>query len=114
MQIEEITNKLNDFLNYKRKELNLNIKDKFIVKRNIFTMKPPIFKKFTIELFYTPIGDKINPIKIIYIQNIIKCPVGEEHNQWEYMNNEYTLKLFEFIRTVEFDNILYGNNNKNK
>ena len=46
MQIEDITNTLNKYLENKRIQEKLNIKGHFVVKRNIETMKPPIYKKF--------------------------------------------------------------------
>ena len=52
MQIEDITNTLNKYLEDKRLKEKLNIKGHFVVKRNLETMKPPIYKKFIIELSF--------------------------------------------------------------
>ena len=107
MQIEDITNTLNKYLEYKRTQEKLNIKGHFVVKRNIETMKPPIYKKFIIELYYiTPIQDQIE-IFTINITN--KCPSGSENIYWENLSNEYLLNIFNLIRSETFNKLIYGN-----
>ena len=72
MQIENITSALNKYLEDKRKLEKLNIKGHFVVKRNLETMKPPIYKKFIIKLYYvTPVQDQ----RELFTINITdKCP----------------------------------------
>ena len=107
MQIEDITNILNEYLGYKRTQEKLNIKGHFVVKRNIKTMKPPIYKKFIIELYYiTPIQDQ-REIFTINITN--KCPSGSENIYWENLSNEYLLNIFNLIRSETFNKLIYGN-----
>ena len=109
MQIEDITNILNEYLGYKRTQEKLNIKGHFVVKRNIETMKPPIYKKFIIELYYvTPIRDQIE-IFTINITN--KCPSGSEEVYWIKLSNEYLLKVFNLIRSETFNKLIYGSIN---
>ena len=106
MQIEDITNILNKYLEYKRTQEKLNIKGHFVVKRNIETMKPPIYKKFIIELYYvTPVQDK----EIFTIMNTDKCPSGSECIYWENLSKEYLLYVFNLIRTETFTKLIYGN-----
>ena len=107
MQIEDITNILNEYLGYKRTQEKLNIKGHFVVKRNIETMKPPIYKKFIIELYYvTPIQDQR---KIFTINITDKCPSGSEEVYWIKLSNEYLLKVFNLIRSETFNKLIYGN-----
>ena len=105
MQIEDITSVLNKYLEGKRLKEKLNIKGHFIVKRNIETMKPPIYKKFIIELYYiTPVQDK----EIFTIINTDKCPSGSEEVYWIKLSNEYLLKVFNLIRSKTFNKLIYG------
>ena len=106
MQIEDITNTLNKYLEDKRLKEKLNIKGHFIVRRNLETMKPPIYKKFIIELYYvTSVQDK----EIFTIMNIDKCPSGSEEVYWIKLSNEYLLKVFNLIRSETFNKLIYGN-----
>ena len=106
MQIEDITNTLNKYLEDKRTQEKLNIKGHFVVKRNIETMKPPIYKKFIIELYYiSPIQDK----EIFTIMNTDKCPSGSEEIYWMKLSNEYLLNIFNLIRSETFNKLIYGN-----
>ena len=106
MQIEDITNILNKYLEDKRVQEKLNIKGHFVVKRNLETMKPPIYKKFIIELYYvTPVQDK----EIFTIMNTDKCPSGSEYIYWENLSKEYLLYVFNLIRTETFTKLIYGN-----
>ena len=76
MQIEDITNTLNKYLEDKRLKEKLNIKGHFVVKRSIETMKPPIYKKFLIELYYvTPVQEQI---EIFTINLTDKCSSDSE------------------------------------
>ena len=106
MQIEDITSALNKYLEDKRKLEKLDIKGHFVVKRNIKTMKPPIYKKFIIELYYiTPVQDK----EIFIITNTDKCPSGSEEIYWMRLSNEYLIKIFNLMRSETFNKIIYGN-----
>ena len=107
MQIEDITNTLNKYLEDKRKIEKLDIKGHFVVKRNIKTMKPPIYKKFIIELYYvTPVQDQ----REIFIINITdKCPSGSEEIYWIRLSNEYLLNIFNLMRSETFNKLIYGN-----
>lgn len=106
MQIEDITNTLNKYLEDKRKLEKLDIKGHFVVKRNIETMKPPIYKKFIIKLYYvTPVQDK----EIFTIMNIDKCPNSSEGAYWENLSKEYLLYVFTLMRTNTFTKLIYGN-----
>lgn len=106
MQIEDITSALNKYLEDKRKLEKLDIKEHFVVKRNIKTMKPPIYKKFIIKLYYvTPIQDK----EIFTIMNTDKCPSGSESIYWENLSKEYLLYVFNLMRTETFTKLIYGN-----
>ena len=106
MQIEDITNTLNKYLEDKRLKEKLNIKGHFVVKRNIKTMKPPIYKKFIIELYYvTPIQDQ----RILTINITDKCSSGSEYIYWENLSKEYLLYVFNLIRTETFTKLIYGN-----
>ena len=107
MQIEDITNILNEYLEYKRIQEKLNIKGHFVVKRNIETMKPPIYKKFIIELYYvTPVQDQ----REIFTINITdKCPSGSVEVYWIKLSNEYLLKVFNLIISETFSKLIYGN-----
>ena len=107
MQIEDITNILNEYLGYKRTQEKLNIKGHFVVKRNIETMKPSIYKKFIIELYYvTPVQDQ----REIFTINITdKCPSGSEEVYWIKLSNEYLLKVFNLMRSETFNKLIYGN-----
>lgn len=109
MQIEDITGALNKYLEDKRKLEKLYIKGHFVVKRNIKTMKPPIYKKFIIELYYvTPVQDQ----KEIFTINITdKCPSGSEEIYWMRLSNEYLLNIFNLIRSETFNKLIYGNIN---
>ena len=109
MQIEDITNILNKYLEDKRKLEKLDIKGHFVVKRNIETMKPPIYKKFIIELYYvTPVQDQ----KEIFTINITdKCPSGSEEIYWMRLSNEYLLSIFNLIISETFNKLIYGNIN---
>ena len=109
MQIEDITNILNKYLEDKRIQEKLNIKGHFVVKRNIETMKPPIYKKFIIELYYiTPIQDQI---EVFTINLTDKCPSGSECIYWENLSKEYLLYVFNLMRTETFTKLIYGNIN---
>ena len=107
MQIEDITNILNEYLGYKRTQEKLNIKGHFVVKRNLETMKPPIYKKFIIELYYvTPVQDQ----REIFTINITdKCPSGSEEIYWMRLSNEYLLSIFNLIISETFNKLIYGN-----
>ena len=106
MQIEDITNILNKYLEDKRVQEKLNIRGHFVVKRSIETMKPPIYKKFIIELYYvTPVQDK----EIFTIINTDKCPSGSECIYWENLSKEYLLYVFNLMRTETFTKLIYGN-----
>ena len=108
MQIEDITNTLNKYLEDKRLKEKLNIKGHFVVKRNIETMKPPIYKKFIIELYYvTPVQDK----ELFTIMNIDKCPSGSEDAYWKNLSREYLLYVFNLMRTETFNKLIYGSIN---
>ena len=106
MQIEDITNTLNKYLEDKRLKEKLNIKGHFVVKRNIKTMKPPIYKKFIIKLYYvTSIQDK----EIFTIINTDKCLSGSEGTYWENLSREYLLYIFNLMRSETFNKLIYGN-----
>ena len=107
MQIEDITNTLNKYLENKRIQEKLNIKGHFVVKRNIETMKPPIYKKFIIELYYvTPVQDQ----REIFTINITdKCSSGSEKVYWIKLSNEYLLSIFNLIISETFNKLIYGN-----
>lgn len=109
MNIEDITNTLNKYLEDKRAQEKLNIKGHFVVKRNIETMKPPIYKKFIIELYYvTPVQDQ----REIFTINITdKCPSGSESIYWENLIKKYLLYIFNLMRTETFNKLIYGNIN---
>ena len=108
MQIEDITNTLNKYLEDKRIQEKLNIKGHFVVKRNIETMKPPIYKKFIIELYYvTPVQDK----ELFTIMNTDKCSSGSEGAYWENLSREYLLYVFNLMRTETFNKLIYGSIN---
>lgn len=108
MQIEDITNTLNKYLEDKRKLEKLDIKGHFVVKRNIETMKPPIYKKFVIELYYvTPVQDK----ELFTIMNTDKCSSSYEGAYWENLSREYLLYVFNLMKTETFDKLIYGNIN---
>ena len=107
MQIEDITNTLNKYLEDKRKLEKLDIIGHFVVKRNLETMKPPIYKKFIIKLYYvTPVQDQ-REIFTINITN--KCPSGSEEIYWENLSKEYLLYVFNLMRTETFTKLIYGN-----
>lgn len=107
MQIEDITSALNKYLEDKRKLEKLDIKGHFVVKRNVETMKPPIYKKFIIKLYYvTPVQDQ----REIFTINITdKCPSGSEDIYWENLSKEYLLYVFNLMRTETFTKLIYGN-----
>ena len=106
MQIEDITSTLNKYLEDKRVQEKLNIKGHFVVKRSIETMKPPIYKKFIIKLYYvTPVQDK----EIFTIMNTDKCPSGSEEIYWMKLSNEYLLNIFNLMRSETFNKLIYGN-----
>ena len=107
MHIEDITSALNKYLEDKRLKEKLNIKGHFVVKRNIETMKPPIYKKFIIELYYiTPVQEQI---EIFTINLTDKCPSGSEEVYWIKLSNEYLLKVFNLIISETFSKLIYGN-----
>lgn len=107
MQIEDITNTLNKYLEDKRKLERIDIKGHFVVKRNIKTMKPPIYKKFIIELYYiTPVQDQI---EIFTIKFTDKCPSDSEEIYWIKLSNEYLLNIFNLMRSETFNKLIYGN-----
>ena len=107
MQIEDITSALNKYLEDKRNLERIDIKGHFVVKRNIKTMKPPIYKKFIIELYYvTPVQDQ-REIFTINITN--KCPSGSEEVYWMRLSNEYLLNIFNLMRSETFNKLIYGN-----
>lgn len=109
MQIEDITRALNKYLEDKRTQEKLNIKGHFVVKRNIETMKPPIYKKFIIELYYvTPVQEQI---EIFAINFTDKCPSGSEEVYWIKLSNEYLLNIFNLMRSKTFNKLIYGNIN---
>lgn len=109
MQIEDITNILNKYLEDKRLKEKLNIKGHFVVKRNIETMKPPIYKKFLIELYYiTPVQEQI---EILAINITDKCPSGSEEIYWMKLSNKYLLSIFNLIISETFNKLIYGNIN---
>ena len=107
MQIEDITSTLNKYLEDKRAQEKLNIGGHFVVKRNIETMKPPIYKKFIIELYYIfPVQDQ----REIFTINITdKCPSGSEEIYWMRLSNEYLLSIFNLIISETFNKLIYGN-----
>lgn len=106
MQIEDITSALNKYLEDKRKLEKLDIKGHFVVKRNIETMKPPIYKKFIIELYYvTPIQDK----EIFTITTTDKCISGSEGAYWENLSKEYLLYVFNLMGNETFNKLIYDN-----
>ena len=109
MQIEDITSTLNKYLEDKRLKEKLNIKGHFVVKRNIKTMKPPIYKKFIIELYYvTPVQDQ----RELFTINITdKCSSGSEEIYWVKLSNEYLLNVFNLIRSETFNKLIYGSIN---
>lgn len=109
MQIEDITSALNKYLEDKRNLEKLDIKGHFVVKRNIETMKPPIYKKFIIELYYiTPVQDQ----REIFTINITdKCPSDSEEIYWIKLSNEYLLSIFNLILSETFNKLIYGNIN---
>ena len=107
MQIEDITSALNKYLEDKRNLERIDIKGHFVVKRNIETMKPPIYKKFIIKLYYiTPVQDQR---EILTINITDKCPFGSEEVYWIKLSNEYLLKVFNLIRSETFNKLIYGN-----
>ena len=106
MQIEDITNTLNKYLEDKRVQEKLNIRGHFVVKRSIETMKPPIYKKFLIELYYvTPVQDQ----RILTINFTDKCSSGSEEIYWIKLSNEYLLNIFNLMRSETFNKLIYGN-----
>lgn len=106
MQIEDITTTLNKYLEEKRAQEKLNIKGHFVVKRNIETMKPPIYKKFIIELYYvTPVQEKR---EILIINLTDKCSSGSEEIYWVKLSNKYLLDIFNLIRSETFNKLIYG------
>ena len=106
MQIEDITSALNKYLEDKRKLERIDIKGHFVVRRNIETMKPPIYKKFIIELYYvTPVQDK----EIFTIMNTDKCSSSSESIYWENLSKEYLLYVFNLMRNETFTKLIYGN-----
>ena len=108
MQIEDITSALNKYLEDKRNLERIDIKGHFVVKRNLETMKPPIYKKFIIELYYvTPIQDQ----RILTINITDKCSSGSEEIYWIKLSNEYLLKVFNLIRSETFNKLMYGSIN---
>ena len=107
MQIEDITSALNKYLENKRTQDKLNIKGHFVVKRNIEIIKPPIYKKFIIELYYvTPVQEQI---EIFTINLTDKCPSSSEEIYWMRLSNEYLLNIFNLIISETFNKLIYGN-----
>ena len=107
MQIEDITSALNKYLEDKRKLEKLDIKGHFVVRRNIETMKPPIYKKFIIELYYvTPVQDQR---EIFTIKLTNKCPSDSEEIYWMKLSNEYLFSIFNLMRSETFNKLIYGN-----
>ena len=107
MQIEDITSTLNKYLEDKRVQEKLNIKGHFVVKRNIEIMKPPIYKKFIIKLYYvTPVQEQI---EIFTINLTDKCPSGSESIYWKNLSNKYLLNIFNLMRSETFNKLIYGN-----
>ena len=107
MQIEDITSALNKYLEDKRLKEKLNIKGHFVVKRNIKTMKPPIYKKFIIELYY--ITSVQEQIEIFTINITDKCSSGLEEIYWMKLSNEYLFNIFNLMRSETFNKLIYGN-----
>lgn len=107
MQIEDITSALNKYLEDKRKLEKLDIKGHFVVKRNIKTMKPPIYKKFIIELYYiTPVQEQ----RIISVISLIhKCASGTEDIHWKELSKLFLLNVFDTLRSETFNKLIYGN-----
>ena len=107
MQIKDITSALNKYLEDKRLKEKLNIKGHFVVKRNLETMKPPIYKQFIIKLYYvTPVQDQ----RELFTINITdKCPSGSEEIYWIKLSNEYLLSIFNLIISETFNKLIYGN-----
>lgn len=107
MQIEDITNTLNKYLEDKRMAEKLDIKGHFVVKRNIETMKPHIYKKFIIELYYvTPVQDK----RIVSVISLInKCASGTEDVHWKELSKLFLLNVFDTLRSETFNKLIYGN-----
>ena len=106
MQIEDITSALNKYLEDKRSLERIDIKGHFVVKRNIEIMKPPIYKKFIIELYYvTSVQDQ----RILTINITDKCPSGSEEIYWMRLSNEYLLSIFNLIISETFNKLIYGN-----
>ena len=69
-------------------------------------MKPPIYKKFIIELYYvSPVQDQ----RILTINFTDKCPSGSEEVYWIKLSNEYLLKVFNLIISETFNKLIYGN-----
>ena len=95
MQIEDITSTLNKYLENKRLKEKLNIKGHFVVKRNLETMKPPIYKKFIIALYYvTPVQEQ----REIFTINITdKCTSGSEEIYWIRLSSKYLVSIFNLI-----------------
>ena len=109
MQIEDITSTLNKYLEDKRLKEKLNIKGHFVVKRNIEIMKPPIYKKFIIKLYYvTPVQEQR---EIFTINLTDKCPSGSEEIYWMRLSNEYLFKVFNLIKSETFNKLIYGSIN---
>ena len=106
MQIEDITSTLNKYLEDKRIQEKLNIKGHFVVKRNIETMKPPIYKKFIIELYYI---STVQDQRILTINITNKCSSGSEEVYWVKLSNEYLLNIFNLIISETFNKLIYGN-----
>lgn len=106
MQIEDITNILNKYLEDKRTQEKLNIKGHFIVKRNIEIMKPPIYKKFIIELYYiTPVQEQ----RILSVISLIhKCASGTEDIHWKELIELFLLNVFDILRSETFNKLIYG------
>ena len=107
MQIEDITNTLNKYLEDKRNLERIDIKGHFVVKRNIKTMKPPIYKKFIIELYYVTLIQDQREIFTINITD--KCPSDLEEIYWMRLSNEYLLNIFNLMRSETFNKLIYGN-----
>lgn len=109
MQIEDITNTLNKYLEDKRAQEKLNIKGHFVVKRNIETMKPPIYKKFIIKLYYiTPVQEQ----RIISVISLIhKCASGTEEIHWKELSELFLLNVFDTLRSETFSKLIYGSIN---
>lgn len=116
MQIELITDILNKTINNIRFKSDIKLKGKFIVQRNLGQMNPPVFKKFTVRLYYAPIGKEENPKVILGLQEIIKCKTDDIEIIWDKICDEFLYSIFDYItlKNEEFKEIIYGNISRDK